>query len=505
MFFTGNSIPRWYVLTYLGTHHDALKRLSHIDLPFFAPEFFAQSSENGNRQDYIHSTSYAFVHGTQNQIYDLKRQGLRSFNFLPKTQGNNQEHPFVEDYVIDQLRKVEEVNDGKIPYMPYPTDVVVGDTIRILVGQFEGLQAKAITRNGSKYRQVILDIAGKFVIPLCKLKVGEYEIISYNDKDDKTTSANIREEDISFLYEALKRHHGIEQTDQARRDEDISLVTAISLRYRNAISSTHQQRVKVSVLLAMAYTVLDDEEEQRHYVGHTINLLEGKCSSALKAKAYCALYACTFNEEYFNQYLSVKQTIKESKDMKSIIKIEEKMDFYRQWYLKHHPRKSRYTLVCQNPDIGWFAIETSFLEDTINFFVQNDITTYDPSLTAKNGMSILLVRSTFEQLQDIQSNHPSFDFLRENNNGQLSPLQYDDAEVDDYRYLLNAMPDAIQHIELTPDYDAILARAKRTTYLLDNRALSGIISTHIINNIKQRRFILNLRHLGAIAIPYSNK
>ena len=96
------NVPHWYILTYIGSHHDAEKRLAMVDLPSFAPVFFAQDMKKENAHDYRHISNYAFVLGTQNQIYKHKLTVLRTFNFMPKNYGKDHTHPYVEEHVVKQ-------------------------------------------------------------------------------------------------------------------------------------------------------------------------------------------------------------------------------------------------------------------------------------------------------------------------------------------------------------------------------------------------------------------
>lgn len=329
--------PQWYVLSYLGSHRDALKRLALIECPYFAPEFFAHESARSSRRDYCTFSSYAFVQATQDRIYQLKRDVLRPFNFLPMAQGVDGHHPYVSDETINQLRHVEAANDGKIPYIPYPTDVVIGDTIKILVGQFQGQEARAIKRNGSKYRQIVLDIAGKFIIPLCKLKVGEYEIISFSDKGNKSAGSGVRKEDLAFLNDALKRHYGIGETTDEQRATDEVRTQAIILRYRSLTPTTHLQRIKVATLLVMAYTIVRQTDQQQHYIGHALNLLKDRCTPSQKASAYAMLYACTMKEDYYTSCLAECAAAKEGS------KASEDIARYRKWHLMLHPKRTKTT------------------------------------------------------------------------------------------------------------------------------------------------------------------
>lgn len=496
--------PRWYILTYLGNHRDALKHLALIDLPSFAPEFYALESTRSCRQDFMEFGSYAFVFGTQDQIYGLKRQFLRSFNFLPMAHGNGQCHPYVAEAVIEQLRLVEAANDGRIPYMPYPTDVVVGDSVRILVGEFAGQEAKATTKKGSKYREIVLEIADKFLVPLCKLKVGEYEIVQYNEVSDQHGTGLVTKEDREFLHQALGRHYGVIKADDATKANDCILVNAIATRYRYATPTTHLQRIKLSVMLTVAYTILDDVDEQRHYIEHTVNLVSSSSNPAHKASAYCTLYGCTFNEEYFNLYISALKNAKEGRNVKSIAQASQLMDEYRRWSDMLHPRKSRRTLLCSDDAPCWYVIETAApLADVTGRLTQCGMTFCDLSLTTDSGNVILLVRTTFEELLKLWQSWPSITIVRENRDGDYFPLCFDDVAIDDYRFLLSAKPDNVAHLDLTAEYDAILTKAKRKTVTIEGRKMQGIIGTYTAKRRRRRRFILHLRHLCAIAIPFS--
>ena len=246
------NVPHWYILTYIGSHRDAEKRLAKVDLPSFVPVFFAQDLKKESAHDYQYFSNYAFVLGTQNQIYQQKLTVLRTFNFMPKNYGKDRIHPYVEEYVIKQLRRIEEINGGKIPFLPYPSDVIVGDTIRILTGQFKDHEATAIRKNGSKYRDIVFDVAGKFLIPLCKLRVGEYEIVKYSKETNGSATVKVTTEDVTFLREALERHYRIKPADESCLSQDRTKTENLVERYRKGTPATHLQRVRISLFLVMA-------------------------------------------------------------------------------------------------------------------------------------------------------------------------------------------------------------------------------------------------------------
>lgn len=336
------NVPHWYILTYIGSHRDAEKRLAKVDLPSFVPVFFAQDQKKENAHDYRYFSNYAFVLGTQNQIYKQKLTVLRTFNFMPKNYGRDNAHPYVEEYVVKQLRRIEEINGGKIPFQPYPTDVIVGDTIRILTGEFKDYEATAIKKNGSKYRDIVLDIAGKFFIPLGKLKLGEYEIVKYSKEANDSATVKVKTEDVAFLREALERHYRINPADESTLSHDRTKTENIVEHYRKGTPATHLQRVKTSLLQVMAYTILENNEQQLHYIKHTLNLIQEKCSLSLKANVYCNLYGCTFNGEYYSLYIATRKEAQGTKEEAAISKINEVMNLYTRWNIVLHPHQSRY-------------------------------------------------------------------------------------------------------------------------------------------------------------------
>lgn len=496
--------PRWYVLAYLGTHRDALRRLSLVDLPCYAPEFFARLSDNDSRQDYLEFVNYAFVRGSQNEIYELKRNVLRHFNFLPMEK-NSRLHPYVEDYVIEQLRKVEKANDGMIPFTTYQSDVVNGDTIRILGGDFKGYQATAITKSGSKYREVVLDIAGKFLIPLCKLKAGEYEIVGYSKKESKTSASLAFREDTTFLHEALKRHHGVVAADEVRLSEDASKATAIAIRYRAQSPTTHPQRIKHSTLMVMAYTIIGNVDEQRHYIEHTINLLAGECSLPVRLDAYCTIYGCTFDDEYYRLYHEAKKETRMEKESKAVSNTSKLMDTYIQWRSQVLSSSMIGAQNCPVTESGWFAVCISVGDErTVALFTRNGMEIVDPLVDPVDDKKVLLVNATFGKLKELHSLYHGFTFVREEVNGQEQPLHFSDSEIGDYRHIMASRPEDIQHMGLTADYEKALSKAKQITIDIDGREVSGVMCCRRADDRSETRFVYYLRHLCAISVPHTS-
>lgn len=499
MFVDSANVPHWYILSYIGTHENATKRLDRIELPSFVPVFFEEKTKKVNMNDFRHFTNYSFIYGTQNDIYALKLTLLSTFNFLHKSNNNDQLHPYVEENVVTQLRRVEEIHGGKIPFMPYPSDVVVGDTVKILTGDFKDHEAKAITKNGSKYRQIILDVAGKFIIPLCQLKVGEYEIIRYSRAVSSSHSLKVKAEDVTFLREALERHYGIKAVDESCISQDKAKIHLILQHYNSGTPETHLQRVKTSLVFVMANTILNNKEEQVHYINHTLNLLQEKCSPSLQASAYCTLYGCTFNEEYFYDYISVR---KNAKDDKAFAKINEQITLYRRWNDILFPCTTRPELKCPTADAMWFALELqSPMDDVLAHFEEAGIPTYDPNLTSNSGKRILLAHSTFDVLSSLCSDVSPFIFVHEEKDDHDEPLFFVETDVESYRYVSETMSDDITILPLTPESDALYSKVMKTTVTINGHNLHGIIGTSKIKRTEHRRLIIHLPHLAAIAIP----
>lgn len=496
------NVPHWYILTYIGSHRDAEKRLAMVDLPSFVPVFFAQDLKKENAHDYQHFSNYAFVLGTQNQIYQQKLTVLRNFNFMPKNYGKDQQHPYVEEYVVEQLRKIEQINGGKIPFMPYQSDIIVGDTIKILNGDFKDYEATAITKNGSKYRDIVLDVAGKFVIPLCKLKVGEYEIVKYSNETKGFATVKVRTEDVTFLREALERHYRIKPATDLRLSQDRAKTESLAECYRKGAPATHLQRIKTSMLLVMAYTILENDDEQTHYIKHTLNLIQDKCSLSLKANVYCNLYGCTFNGEYYGLYIATRKEEHDPKEDAAFSKINDVMNLYSRWNTILHPRHSHHTLKCDVTDAQWFALETrSSIDVVVELLTEKCIATYNPEVTSEGNKKVLLAFSSFDALREIQSDNGLFAFVRDAQDTQDVPLFLSDAEVTDYRHVMDTASEDLQHLDLTPECDALFAKSKPTTIAFNGRDIHGIIGTSKLKRTTQRRFIIYLRHLAAIAIP----
>lgn len=496
------NVPHWYILTYIGSHRDAEKRLAKVDLPSFVPVFFAQDLKKENAHDYQYFSNYAFVLGTQNQIYEQKQIALRTFNFMPKIYGKDQTHPYVEEYVVKQLRRIEEINGGKIPFLPYPTDVIVGDTIRILTRELNGQVATAIRKNGSKYRDIVLDVAGRFVIPLCKLKVGEYEIVKYSKEANGSATVKVKTEDVSFLREALERHYHIKPADEACLSQDKAKTENLIERYRKGTPATHLQRIKTSLFLVMAYTILDDNEQQLHYIKHTLNLIQEKCSLSLKASVYCNLYGCTFNGEYYSFYIATRKEAQGTKEEATISKFNEVMNLYSKWNLILHPRQLRHTLKCDTTDAQWFALELiSPMDEVTEYLKEKDIETYNPEIKSQSNKKVLLAYSAFETLRTIQKNNGLFAFMRDAQDNQNVPLYLTDTEVSDYRHVMDTASEDLQRLDLTSECDALFSKSKATTIPFHGREIHGIIGTSKIKRTTHQRFIIYLRHLAAIAVP----
>ena len=295
-------IVRWYVLTLPGTHRNRATELQaevarraaegEPVFEFFAPTYTKVRTVRGHEENVKRPLlfNYVFIHASESEIKRMK-QRLPAYNFLPRIDGGEQSSfPFLTDTAMQNFRWVAQAYEERLPaYVPDATRLVKGDRIRILEGQFAGVEATLVNNVGSSDKEIVVRIDDWLWVPLLHVAPGQYEIIALNSGSKHEYFHFDNDKFRQGLHQAMGRH----LTGQPLTEADTRLATEALLAFRNLQVDTDVMRCKQYAYLLTINTLLHNQAErteQIHIIRSFLPLIKAEQSRAL---LYTTLYGCT--------------------------------------------------------------------------------------------------------------------------------------------------------------------------------------------------------------------
>lgn len=358
--------PHWYILQYplnrvtIGTELQKagfaleeeqrdgnLKEFAESlseGLKFYAPNFFSleDCKQQMSRLESSIFQNYVFVYGSQEFIYYLKKTQMPTLFFFRSADANGTRFPYVEQYVIDELKTLEKKNE-KIPYIPFVEEVAEGDTIRITEGKYKDFIATAVREGKKQSKQIVLNVANYLVVPLCTLKQGSFEIIKYSKNSSKPYIPADINKHHDIIIEGLKHYHNIEKFDSKDAFVLKSKAENIINVHKNSSFSVLSMRCKHAAMMLYASTICQAERENEHYKSLVLELLQNASSDYDKALLYTTLFGCYMDIELFRTANDIVQSWDYDKCTKTKQLLLDDLKLFHEWYwtLSSKKRASR--------------------------------------------------------------------------------------------------------------------------------------------------------------------
>lgn len=504
---TERDVTRWYILMYIGDHDKAVKQLSAIEeLKFYAPVMFEQGHHSKTETRVFHN--YAFVFGSQNYIYGLKHFSLPSFNFMRSKTENGIVHPYVSDLEIEQMKKVEQNNGGQIPLMLSNDDILVGDKIEILSGDFKGYKATAVTRNGSKYRQVYLAIGEMFTIPLCKLTKHEFKIVKYADPEKRNNDFYLPEERVTAIINAVRRFHGMPTNDDHSAanytDETSKLIGLCESQKLLTINN----RLKVQSLLVLAYMLQGDKEQSWRHLNLANPLMQEKVTMVARLYFATLRYLATGIPEYFAEYRTLKkQAIKSLPQGAHLMRfIHCAEELFTHLTEQASRKKQSISFTEDHTQEHWFCISAPKKKtEAVKLFRDKNIPLNILIVSGKDQKNVLkdifFVKMTYDALTALlNENLGVFNILCLSIGSQKSFYTYSDEDIETFDYVNSLdLPDK-EILKYTAEDEVGVYKSQKKTITLGERELTGHLMTQHSGNKTQEKVVFLLKGVIAIAI-----
>ncbi len=303
---------RWYVLTLptasgwrdrispskgLEAELSRRERLGEPLFEYFAPSYVEARKVGGKmvntRRPLLYN--YVFIHASEDEIFRLKRT-LPLYNFLPRVFSGGQSYfPYLSDREMETLRWVADSYSNELPvYVPDSDRLLKGDRVRIISGDFSGMEAEVVVQPGGGHKDVMVRILDCMWVPLLGVRPGEFELIGLNTSGKRVYTHLDNGRFSAGLHEALGRYHASGHAGE----EEMRLAREVLSGYASLHAETDVTRCKVYSLLLPAYKLLGDEEAFTRLHDTVRGMLPVVKAAQSRALLLVTLYGCTGSNLY---------------------------------------------------------------------------------------------------------------------------------------------------------------------------------------------------------------
>lgn len=259
--------PRWYLLNFIAPamrRKEMLTRRIQLfnstngtDLKVFAPEIVEAERRKGE----IHFVSrpfiyhYIFVHGSLDQLKRLCGAG-EGLSFVINRNPSTSEGRYqtISDSAISAFRIIARAYSNRLPYY-HPTDIQLleGDEVEVVSGQFTGLKGTFIARKGTQNGHIVVQANQQLGSIAYDIKADTIRILRFA-KDSRRAYDQI-DAFVPRLLEALEAY---------RADRPLTPAQSAPLHiFTRRFSATEipgaKLDAKLQALLATAHRILGNE------------------------------------------------------------------------------------------------------------------------------------------------------------------------------------------------------------------------------------------------------
>lgn len=314
---------KWYILKAFLTRYKAddvlsaemTVRRNTSDARFPALEYYVPHLEekkrlvNGTLKDVSSPLGgYIFLRGT---LHDITRfcNSHTGFNKIKGLDGSS-DFLYIRDNDMENFKRVVQAynaNHRNAPFISSNPDFFErGDTVRIIDGEFSGVQGRFITSRGKDSGYVVVKVGNQFYIPTLEIKSSQLQIISFADNNhhvyqklDSYSPVLLR------VVERFLKDGFLDCTDKELA-KDRAKVERFAVRFGSVEMKSGKMRGRITAYILLSRFVLrrhDGLEDYNtlplsHYVGTVLESRGSVTNPVSQAFINAVLYAATGNETY---------------------------------------------------------------------------------------------------------------------------------------------------------------------------------------------------------------
>lgn len=309
-----DNTPHWYVLTIprsstracdlLATNVEQFNIRSGAHLDYFAPTFVditTRSNCRGNtRKPLLYN--YIFINGT---LPELRR--FHTFyptcNLIPV--GAKRDCPTDYRYVSDEemahFMRIAQAYENAVPcFSPSEIDLEHGDKVRIIGGQFSGVEGVLLSQQGRDGGRVIVKITDMLAVETLDIRPEYLQIIEFAQG-----SKHIYDKLDGYLPK-IRRALTASLLQGEADPKDLTAIRYFLTRYGNiTLAPGSKIRGKYMALLMLSHYVLGHTKEYEHCKQACTESLPQITNPETRATILGFLYACSREQKWLDEARSI--------------------------------------------------------------------------------------------------------------------------------------------------------------------------------------------------------
>lgn len=305
---TDLNFVQWYVMIAFKKEKVAKKDLEAENLEreknkrkkleYFIPMYFDLKGpeENRKRRKCPLIPNYVFIHASLSEIYVYK-QSAAYLKFHRSFVGNGRrKYTTVPDRQMRDFMQVARYYEKDIRYYaPGEVDWVKGDRVRIIGGEFNGVEGILLCTQGKRGDRVLIEIPGVMSVSTCSIAPDLIEILSYSS-DTRHLYNDLK----AFFNAARKALFTVLRGGRMPERDEMKLRSFIR-RMANMQADTFYMENSLHVILLMAHRALGEEDACAVHSQWCRRSLSGLPSDIKRAHALTYLYGCTGDKDLYRQ------------------------------------------------------------------------------------------------------------------------------------------------------------------------------------------------------------
>lgn len=322
---TKQNARKWYVLKVFLTRYKADESLGeemHIrsragraELPvleYFVPHLEEKKLVNGKMKDVSSPLcGYAFLRGTATQVSQFcymhpKFSKIRGF-------GDNADYLSITDKAMADFKLVVRAYNANSKNVPFiatsPTFLERGDRVRILEGDFCGVEGTLVTSQGKESGRVIISVGDSFYVPTLEIKFSQMQVLSFAESNHHAYQKldGYAPVMLRTMGRFLKDGY-LDNADKAVA-ADNAKVRRFIVQYGSLDIKSEKQRsrflsyIVLSLLVLKKQDGIDNEGSMplSYYVEGVMNGMKSVTNPVSQAFVYTVLYAATGKAEFMRR------------------------------------------------------------------------------------------------------------------------------------------------------------------------------------------------------------
>lgn len=302
--------PRWYVLTAFRTSAQTCERAKNdtvefnlrfgSDIECFAPTFVDASIRNDRRERRRKPLvyNYIFIKGTLPELRKFHTV-YPAYNLIPAGDGRKSptDYRYVPDGEMRQFMHLARIYENTVPYFsPSEIDLEHGDKVRIIGGQFSGIEGILLSQQGRDGGRVIVKVSDMLAVETLDIAPEYLQIVEFAQGNK-----HLYDKLDSYLPKARRALQNY-LSPAGPDNRDLAAVNYFLTRCGNAaLPQSPKIGGKYVALLMLSHRISGRMQEYEHCKQMCAELLPRITNPETRTMILGFLYACSREQEWLLQ------------------------------------------------------------------------------------------------------------------------------------------------------------------------------------------------------------